>query len=371
MKYIWQADTWPQFKWDSAVLLPLIGRARALQGGLWERVSTLDASDSLGAQAEVLTEEAVKTSEIEGDRLDRGAVRSSVARRLGLSTAGLPASTRAIDGLVAALLDATTRHTVPLTAARIKQWQAGLFPTGYSGLAKVRVGGWRVTDQPMRVVSGVVGKEKVHYEAPPSRRVPAEMKRFLSWWEHSGNREDGLLRSGVAHLYFVTIHPFDDGNGRISRVLADMALAQDENRSTRIYSMSSQIMEERDAYYQVLERTQRGTGDLTAWLEWYLGCYTRALGRADKIVGNVWVKTRFWQKNGKASLSERQRKVMNRLLDAGKGGFEGGLTTRKYVALAKVSRATAFREIADLVEQGLLSPDPSSQGRNVNYEPVW
>jgi len=268
------------------------------------------------------------------------------------------------------LLDATEHYETPPTAARLKRWQAALFPTGYSGLRKIRTGQWRGPEQPMQVVSGAVGRERVHYEAPPGRRVDKEIKQFLSWWKASATREDGLLRSGLAHLYFVTIHPFEDGNGRIARALTEMALAQDERQPTRYYSLSSQIMEERNAYYRVLEANQKGDGDVTPWLEWYLACYTRAVERAERLIGDVLAKATFWQRHSQADLTRRQRKVLNRLLDAGKGGFQGGLTTRKYVAIAKVSRATAFREIADLLEKGLLTQNPA-RGRSVSYEVTW
>ena len=222
----------------------------------------------------------------------------------------------------------------------------------------------------MQVVSGAVGRERVRYEAPPGQRVEQDMRRFLAWWRASVNNEDGLLRAGLAHVYFVTIHPFEDGNGRIARALTEMALAQDERQPTRYYSLSSQIMEERNAYYRALEACQKGDGDVTSWLQWYVGCYTRAVGRAERLIGDVLAKATFWQTRGQIDLNARQRKVINRLLDAGKGGFHGGLTTRKYVAMAKVSRATAFREISELLEQGLLSQNPA-RGRSVSYEVRW
>ena len=222
----------------------------------------------------------------------------------------------------------------------------------------------------MQVVSGAVGRERVHYEAPPGQRVEREMQRLVSWWRTSATREDGLLRSGLAHLYVVTIHPFEDGNGRIARALTEMALAQDERLPTRYYSLSSQVMEERNAYYRVLEACQKSDGDVTPWLEWYLGCYARAVERAERLIGDVLAKATFWQRHSQSDLNARQRKVVNRLLDAGKGGFQGGLTTRKYVAMAKVSRATAFREISELLEKGLLTQNPA-RGRSVSYEAKW
>lgn len=370
IRYIWQRKQWPAVRWDSETLLLLVSRARLAQGQLLTKVGSLGFKLSREAQVDILTEEAVTTAAIEGERLNRESVRSSVAKHLGLPTAGVAPANRSVDGLVEVLLDATQQYKTPLTAARLKRWQAALFPTGYSGLRKIHTGQWRRPEHPMQVVSGAVGRERVHYEAPPGQHVEQEMKRFLAWWKASDRREDGLLRSGLAHLYFVTIHPFEDGNGRIARALSEMALAQDEHQPTRYYSLSSQIMDERNAYYRVLEATQKGDGDVTPWLEWYLGCYTRAVGRAERLIGDVLAKATFWQKHSQVDLNPRQRKVLNRLLDVGKGGFQGGLTTRKYVSMAKVSRATAFREISDLLEKGLLTQN-RGRGRSASYEVRW
>lgn len=368
MTYIWQHKSWPKMTWESAPLLPLVSQARKTQGALLAKVNGLGFELGGQAQADVLTEEAIKTSAIEGERLSRDSVRSSVARHLGLPVAGLKPATRSVDGLVEVLLDATRGYGKSLTAARLKGWQAALFPTGFSGFSKIRVGKWR-GDEPMRVVSGPVGRERVHYEAPPGKKVEQEMRRFLSWWNLGSQSEDGLLRAGVAHFYFVTIHPFEDGNGRVARALTDMALAQDEKLGTRYYSLSSQIMEEREAYYRVLEKCSVGN-DITDWLVWFLGCYSRAVVGTEKIISNVLEKAEFWKGHAGLELNERQRKAVNRLLDAGKGGFEGGLTTRKYVSLAKVSRATAFREITYLLEKDILRQN-SSKGRSVSYDLNW
>ncbi len=370
MRYIWQHKNWPQFTRRSELLLPLISQARLAQGKLLAKVASLGFELSQEAHADILTEEAFKTSAIEGERLNRESVRSSVAKHLGLPTAGLPSATRSVDGLVEVLLDATQNYDKPLIAARLKRWQAALFPTGQSGLSRIRVGKWRSSERPMQVVSGAVGREKVHYEAPPGITVEHEMNRFFSWWKSSAGQEDGLLRSGLVHFYFVTIHPFDDGNGRIARALTDMALAQDEKLSTRYYSLSSQIMEDRDDYYGILEESQKGSGDLTDWLKWYLGCYNRAVAGTGELIANVLSKDEFWQRHAQVQINERQRKVINRLLDAGKGGFEGGLTTRKYVSMTKASRATAFREISDLLEKDLLRQNPA-KGRSVSYDLTW
>lgn len=370
MKYVWQYERWPHLHWKSKSLLPLIGKARLAQGKLLTKVAHLGFKLGREARVDILTEEAVKTSAIEGERLNRESVRSSVARHLGLPTAGLPPASRSVDGLVEVLLEATQNYDKPLTAARFKRWQAALFPTGFSGLTRIRVGKWRASGQPMQVVSGAVGREKIHYEAPPGDWVEKEIERFLSWWKTSREEEDGLLRSGLAHFYFVTVHPFEDGNGRIARALTDMALAQDEKLATRYYSLSSQIMEERDNYYNVLESCQKGNGDVTEWLCWYLECHARAVEGAQKLIADVLAKTEFWQHHNQAVINERQRKVVNRLLDAGRGGFQGGLTTRKYVSMTKTSRVTAYREISDLLEKGLLHQNPA-KGRSASYELNW
>jgi len=369
MKYLWQHKNWPPLFWESAPLLPLISRARLGQGKFLTEVTALGFKLIREAHAESLTEEAIKTSAIEGERLNRESVKSSVARRLGLPSAGLPEPDRAVDGLVGVLLEATRNYDTPLTAARLKRWHAALFPTGYSGLTRIHVGKWRGS-QPMQVVSGAIGREKIHYEAPPGERVEREMKQFLSWWKTSLGREEGLLRAGMAHFYFVTIHPFEDGNGRIARALTDMALAQDEKLSTRYYSLSSQIMAERPDYYRVLEKCQKGDGDVTEWLMWFLGCHIHAMESAGKLIANVLAKGRFWQRHDKIEINQRQRKVVNRLLDGGKADFEGGLTTRKYVSMTRVSRVTAYREISDLQEKGVLRQNPA-KGRSVSYEIKW
>lgn len=365
MRYIWQSTQWPKLIWDAEQLSIQLGKTRFAQGQLLSRIQSLGMDFRVEARAEMLISEAVKTSAIEGTVVNVEAVRSSVARRLGLSSAGLPAPDRYINGLVDVLLDATTRFSQPLTLARVKGWQAALFPTGFSGFHPVRAGQWRGAE-PMQVLSGPIGRERVHYEAPPSDRLAREMRQFVTWWSASRGTMDGLVRAGVAHVYFVTIHPFEDGNGRIARVLTDMALAQDEKLDTRFYSLSSQIMAERKTYYAVLESTQKGGVDISAWLLWFLACAERAMKDAETRVAAIIVKAEFWQRCAGMELSARQRKVVNRLLDAGKAGFEGGLTTRKYVSLTKASRATAFREIADLVTRKLLKPN-RGRGRNANY----
>ena len=370
MRYIWQSNSWPNLAWDSDKLLSLLGQARLLQGNLLGRVKRLGFRLGEEAQADILTEEAIKTAAIEGERLNPQMVRSSVARHLGLREAGLVSTTRSIDGLVGVILDATQKYDKPLSTARLKGWHAALFPTGYSGLHKIRVGQWR-GKEPMQVVSGPIGKEKIHFEAPPGDKVDTEMRKFLHWWEESRKNIDGILRAGLAHFYFVTIHPFEDGNGRVTRALTDMALAQDEKLASRYYSLSSQIMEERKGYYDILENCSKGSSvNVTKWLVWFLECFARAIQRSDKIIGNVLLKADFWQEHAQDELNERQKKVLNRILDAGSGGFEGGLTTRKYVSMTKASRATAFREISDMVDKKLLL-QLKGKGRNVRYDLIW
>ena len=370
-RYIWQFPTWPEFRWDSTVLLKLLGDCRFQQGSLLAQMRELGFEVQQQARAEVLIEEALKTSEIEGVRLDMRAVRSSVARRLGLPPAGMPEVTNLLaDGVVEILLDATQNHGRKLIAGRLFGWHAALFPTGYSGIHKIRVAAWRDDRQgPMQVVSGPIGRQKVHYQAPPADRLKDEMKRFFRWWHKSRNEMDGILRAGVAHLWFAAVHPFDDGNGRIARTLTDMALAQDENLATRCYSLSSQIMAERDAYYKILERTNKQDGDITEWLRWFLTSMSGAVLNSNRLLSSVMQKARFWKRHAQTDLNNRQRKALNRLLDAGPDGFEGGLSNRKYAGMTHVSRATAQRELADLVKKGILRQNPAG-GRSASYSLV-
>ncbi len=366
LKYIWQNKRWTDFSWDSEKLLPLLGKARQIQGKILARVKNLGLTLTNEAQAEILTEEAIKTSAIEGEILNRDSVRSSVARHLGLPQAGVLRADRHVDGLIEILLDGTINYDQELSTKRLKDWHAALFPTGYSGLHKIHVGQWRTTD--VQVVSGAVGRERVHFQAPPADKVEGEIKNFLSWWKKSLGDTEGFLRAGIAHFWFVTIHPFDDGNGRITRVLTDMALAQDERLQVRLYSFSSQIMEERNAYYDVLEKCSKINGNITPWLCWFLGCLVRSMEKSETIIAGVLAKGEFWQKHNQTSMNDRQRKVINRLLDSGAGNFQGGLTTRKYVSLTQTSRATAFREISDLLNKRVLIQNPHSKGRSVSYD---
>ncbi len=372
MQYIWQQPSWPEFRWDNAALLKQIGICRFQQGSLLTQMRDLGFDVRQQARVEVLIEEALKTSEIEGERLDPKAVRSSVAQRLGLPTAGMVSTkNQQADGVVQILLDATQNFKQKLTPERLFGWHAALFPTGYSGMHKIIVASWRDDRSgPMRVVSGPVGREKVHYEAPPAERLADEMNRFFCWWEDSREEMDGILRSGMAHLWFVAVHPFEDGNGRVARVLSEMALAQDENLSTRYYSLSSQIMAVRENYYGILVRANKGEGDITDWMKWFLECMSKAILSSNKLLSNVMLKARFWKHYARTNIKERQSKVLNRLLDAGPGGFEGGLTNRKYAGMTHVSRATAQRELAGLVQKGILRPKPGG-GRSSSYDLCW
>jgi len=371
-QYIWQDLAWPELRWEGAALLKSLGDCRFQQGSLLAQMRELGFEMQQQARAEVLIEDALKTSEIEGERLDPNAVRSSVARRLGLPSAGLPAiRNQHADGMVEILLDATMNHEQELTAARLFGWHAALFPTGYSGLREIQIAAWRDDREgPMRVVSGPIGREKVHYEAPPADQLKSEMKNFFLWWGKSRNEIDGILRAGIAHLWFVAVHPFEDGNGRIARTLSDMALAQDENLSTRFYSMASQIMAERDEYYEVIEHTNKGNVDITEWLKWFLECMSRAILHSNELLSNIMQKARFWKHHAKIEVNDRQHKAINSLLEAGPGGFAGGMTNRKYAGMTHISRATAQRELADLVGKGILRPNPGG-GRSASYDLVW
>lgn len=368
-RWIWQAQDWPRLHWDQGALSPLLARARLAQGKALGATRLLDAGLTLEAVAAILVEDGITTSAIEGERLDLDAVRSSVARHLGLPTAGLPAPPRAVDGLIEVLLDATSLYGKPLTAERLCGWQAALFPAGRSGLHSIRTGALR-GDEPMQVVSGGAGRERIHFVAPPRDRLEAELDNFLAWFDAHPPELDGLIRAGLAHLWFVTLHPFEDGNGRLARAITDMALSQDERQPRRFFSLSAQILRVRKDYYAILERTQRGELDVTDWLAWFLGQVEAAANAAERTVANTLSKARFWVRHQGTDLSGRQRKVLNRLLDAGPEGFEGGITTRKYMSLTKASRVTAYRELADLVEKGCLTPTGKG-GRSSSYVIEW
>jgi Fic family protein len=314
------------------------------------------------AVLDTLTEDVLKSSEIEGEKLDRGQVRSSIARRLGIEIAGLTTADRNVEGVVEMMLDATQHYDQPLTAQRLFDWHAALFPTGRSGMSRINVGAWRDDKKgPMQVVSGPIGRDRVHYEAPVAARLRGEMKKFLAWFEKETST-DLVLKAALAHLWFVTIHPFDDGNGRIARAIADMVLARSEQSSQRFYSMSAQIQQERKSYYEILEATQKGDVDVTRWLEWFLVCLGRAFDRAETILAAVLVKARFWDRFAATEFNERQRSMINRLLN----GFDGKLTSSKWAKLEKCSQDTALRDIEDLIRKGVLTKD-SGGGRSTSY----
>ena len=368
--WIWESTDWPAFHWRETEISPALARARLSQGRILGAASLLDPALTLDADASILIEDGVQTSAIEGERLDLDAVRSSVARHLGLPTGDLPVPSRSIDGLIDVLLDATQRFDAPLTLERLLGWQAALFPTGYSGLRPIRAGQLRGAE-PMEVVSGLPGGERVHFLAPPRERLEeAELARFLDWFQAPPVGLDGLVRAGIAHLWLITLHPFEDGNGRLARAVTDMAIAQDERRPMRLFSLSSQIQRRRNAYYETLEKTQRGDMDITSWLVWFLEQVEDAARQAHSIVARTLGKARFWLRFQSVEISERQRKVLNRLLDAGPGGFAGGINNRKYMGLTRASRATASRELADLVAKGCLVPTGKG-GRGSAYEIPW
>lgn len=365
MPYLWQNEQWPALRWDDTALAKLLTHVSREQGRLLGKMEGLGFDLRAEANLRTLTEDVVNSSEIEGEKLERDHVRSSIARRLGMDIAGLISADRDVEGVVDMTMDATSRYAKPLTAQRLFDWHAALFPTGRSGMRTIRTGGWREdTDGPMQVVSGPVGREKVHYEAPPAARVPEEMEKFLNWFAKPDDL-DPLLVAGLAHLWFVTIHPFEDGNGRIARAIADMALARSEGTGQRFYSMSGQILHERSEYYDMLERTQKSDADITRWQTWFLECLLRAIEGAHDTLSAVLAKARFWERFAKQPLNERQIKVLNRLLD----GFEGKLTSSKWATLTKSSQDTAHRDIMDLVERGALQKDESG-GRSTSYSLV-
>jgi Fic family protein len=360
--YIHQLADWPLFRWDWERLGDSLASVRHRQGKLMGRMEGLGFGLRQEAVLQTLTADVLKSSEIEGERLDAEQVRSSIARRLGIDIGALKPADRLVEGVVEMMLDATRNYHEPLTAQRLFAWHASLFPHGRSRLARVSTGAWR-DDQAgaMQVVSGPMGKEHVHYEAPAARRLKSEMRRFLEWFEKDSDL-DPVLRAALAHLWFVTIHPFDDGNGRIARAITDMALAQSEATSQRFYSMSAQIRQERNAYHQILEETQKGTLDITKWMFWFLACLGRAIDGAESTLSSVLTKSRFWERSKDVGLNSRQRLVMNRLLD----GFEGKLTTSKYAKLAKCSQDTALRDILPLVDHGILVRNAEG-GRSTSY----
>jgi Fic family protein len=363
--YIHHLAGWPTFDWSNDQLAEQLAEVRHNQGRLYGRMESLGFDFRADAALETKTEDVLRSSEIEGEHLDRDQVRSSIARRLGMDIGGYTPAGRNVEGVVEMMLDATQRYQSSLTAERLFGWHAALFPTGRDGMASLIVGAWRDDrDGPMQVVSGAIGREKVHFEAVPAAQVEAEIAAFIDWF----NGElalDPVMKAAIAHLWFVTIHPFDDGNGRIARAIADMALARSDGNPQRFYSMSAQIREERAGYYDILEATQKGSLDITAWLQWFLACLDRAFGRTSETLADVLQKANFWESIANQQLNERQRNVINRLLD----GFEGKLTSSKWAKLTKTSPDTALRDINDLVERGVLVKDEGG-GRSTSYSLV-
>ena len=360
--YIHELKDWPRFHWNAERIADPLASARHRQGRLIGRMEGLGFNLQQEAVLQTLTAAVLTSSEIEGEKLDAGQVRSSIARRLGIDIGALTPTDRNVEGVVEMMLDATLHFSQPLTSERLFAWHASLFPPGRSGMTKIKTGAWRDDSTgPMQVVSGAIGKERVHFEAPKADRLAGEMGSFLDWLEGK-DKIDPVLKAGLAHLWFVTIHPFDDGNGRIARAIADLALARSENSPQRFYSMSSQIREERNAYYDILEQTHTGTMDITPWMEWFLGCIGSAIEGAQVTLGTVLEKARFWDRIQNVQLNERQRLVIKRLLD----GFEGKLTTSKYATLAKCSQDTAYRDILALVEHRVLVQNPEG-GRSTSY----
>ena len=360
--YLHQRPEWPVFRWREDAIVAPLASVRHRQGKLLGRMGALGFELRNEAVLATLTTDVVKSSQIEGENLDQAQVRSSIARRLGMEIAGLVPADRNVDGVVEMMLDATQRFDAPLGEERLFGWHAALFPTGYSGLHKLRVGHWRDdATGPMQVVSGPYGREKVHFEAPEASRLPTEMATFLAWIDGDAPL-DPVLRAALAHLWFVTVHPFEDGNGRIARAIADLALARSEGQAERFYSMSAAIQQRRKSYYDILEHTQKGDVDVTDWLLWFLACLDAAIGQSEEILATVFTKAKFWDAHREADMNPRQRLMLNRLLDE----FEGKLNTSKWAKMAKCSQDTALRDIEGMIALGVLAKEPAG-GRSTSY----
>lgn len=362
MPYIHEQPAWPNLTWDESALATGLAAVRHRQGRLLGRMESLGFELRVQAGLSTLTADVVKSSAIEGERLDENEVRSSIASRLGLSAAGLPAPARHVEGVVEMMLDAVRRADEPLSNDRLFGWHAALFPSGFSHFRRITVGAYRPASAgPMRVVSGPIGRERIHFEAPHADRLNTEMDAFLAWF-NAPPVIDPVLKAGLAHFWFVTIHPFEDGNGRIARAIADMALTRADATDQRYYSMSSQIEAERREYYHQLERAQRGTTDITMWMAWFIGCLGRAIDRADEAQAGVLHKAELWKHLAARPVNDRQRRVLNRMTDK----FEGHLSTSKYAKLAKCSTDTALRDIRELLAWGVLVRNPGA-GRGTSY----
>jgi Fic family protein len=360
--YIHQLKGWPSFTWDSEAILGRLGEVRHRQGRILGLMSSAGFKLQENAVLDTLTLDVTKSSEIEGEKLNADQVRSSIARRLGIELAGAVPADRNVDGVVEMMLDATQRYTDELTENRLFDWHAALFPTGRSGMHKITVAAWRTSEAgPMQVVSGAMGKEKVHFEAPEAERLPDEMDTFLNWF-NTDPTTDAVLKAAIAHLWFVTIHPFDDGNGRMTRAITDMQLARADGTPKRFYSMSAQILREKTAYYDMLETTQKGGLDITTWLRWFLDCLFHAMDHTEATLAAVANRAQFWEKNRETALNSRQQYMVSVLLDE----FFGKLTSTKWAKMTKSSQDTALRDIQDLIEKGILEKEPG-RGRNTTY----
>lgn len=361
--YIYESKNWPNFTWNKETLLKPLSIVSHRQGRLIGRMESLGFKLQSDAMLQTMTLEILKSNEIEGEFLDHDQVRSSIARRLGMDIAGLVAADRNIDGVVEVMVDATQKFKDPLTEDRLFSWHSALFPSGRSGMQKIVVGNWRANlkDDPMQVVSGAMGNEKVHFTAPNSNTLPKQMRAFLNWFNNSDN-ENAIIKAAISHLWFVTVHPFDDGNGRIARTIAELQLARADGISRRFYSMSAQIRIDRKQYYNILEKSQQGSMDITKWLDWFLSCLDRALIASEENLSNVIYKAKFWDKINDKVINERQRKMINMLLD----GFNGKLTSAKWAKILKCSQDTALRDVQDLITKNILMKEPGG-GRSTNY----
>ncbi|WP_395069276.1 Fic family protein [Paraburkholderia silvatlantica] len=361
--YIWQAGEWPHWRFDLAALAEPMAEVSRAQGLLAGRLADVGLALRDQASLAALTEDVLKTSEIEGEQLDVASVRSSIARRMGVDIGALAPVDRHVEGVVEMVLDATTNSRAPVTRERLFGWHAALFPTGYAGLSRINVGAWRDdASGPMQVISGPIGRQRVHFEAPPANRLEAETRRFLDWLNGPA-QEPPLIKAALAHLWFVTLHPFDDGNGRVARAIGDLLLARADGSAQRFYSLSAQIQRERKGYYDILERTQRGSMDVTPWLAWFFDALHRAVDQAQITLDSVLAKARFWREWATTPFNERQVKLLNRLLD----GFDGKLTSGKWAAIAKCSSDTALRDVNDLLARGALRKAEGG-GRSTSYE---
>lgn len=361
--YIYQLPNWPRFTWQQHQMAALLAEVRHRQGRLLGKMESLGFNLQAEASLQTLTLDVLKSSEIEGELLDADQVKSSIARRLGMDIAGLVPADRHVEGIVEMMLDATQQYQQAISEDRLFGWHAALFPTGRSGMHKIVVGAWRdnTKDDPMQVVSGAMGKEKVHFEAPGADRLNTEMNQFINWFNEDSGM-DAAIKAAIAHLWFVTIHPFDDGNGRIARAIADMQLTRADGTPQRFYSMSAQIRRERKEYYDILEATQKGSLDITRWLTWFLQCLDRAIAATDETLGGVLRKAKFWENHAATILNERQRTMLNKLLD----GFDGKLNTSKWAKITKTSQDTALRDIQDLIDKQVLAKEAGG-GRSTSY----